>query len=255
MNDVETINIRPPVWALIAAVAVGGAFYLAGKNMELRAPVTQPMQISVTGEGKVAAAPDIAVLNFGVTTGRQSTAKAAIENIRKNMDSVLAAVDKAGVEKKDITTQSFWLNPVYDYTNGTQVLRGYEATQSLSVKVRDLDKVGEVLGVATNAGANQANGINFSIDNSDKLKAEAREIAIGKAKAKAQELADGLGMKLIQITGFSEDGAYSTPPMPYMMKTEAYGGDVANQARDMDLSIPAGEQEIRSNVTITYEIR
>lgn len=248
MDDTNTSRMH--VW-LIAAVAVGGAFYLYGKNMELRAPVTSPLTISVSADGKVSTAPDIATLSFGVATGRQATAKAAIENIRKNMDNILKAVKDAGIPEKDISTQSFWLNPVYDYSNGLQVPRGYEANQSLSVKVRDLDKVGDVLTVATNAGANQAGGVNFSIDDADKAQAEAREIAINKAKAKAKELADGLGMSLGRMTGFNEGGGYA-PPSPMLMKAESYGG----AERDMaSIQLPAGEQDVTSYVTLTYELR
>ncbi len=249
MDDTNTSRMH--VW-LIAAVAVGGAFYLYGKNMELRAPVTSPLTISVSADAKVSTAPDIATLSFGVATGRQATAKTAIENIRKNMDNILKAVKDAGIPEKDISTQSFWLSPVYDYSNGLQVPRGYEANQSLSVKVRDLDKVGDVLTVATSAGANQAGGVNFSIDDADKAQAEAREMAINKAKVKAKELADGLGMSLGRLTGFNEGGGYA-PPSPMMMKAESYGGAERDMAANLQL--PAGEQDVTSYVTLTYELR
>lgn len=242
------------VIALIAAVIIGGGFYVYGKNMELRAPVTSPLTISVSADGKVSTPPDIATLSFGVATGRQATAKAAIDNVNKSMAKILDAVKKAGIPEKDISTQSFWLNPVYDYNNGMQVPRGFEANQSLSVKVRDLDKVGEVLTAATDAGANQAGGVNFSIDNPDAAQAEARELAIDAAEKKARDLAKSLGMSLGRMTGFNEGGGYA--PSPMYMKSEAYdamGGatrDVANQVQ-----LPAGEQEVTSYVTLTYELR
>ncbi len=247
-----TLTLRPPVWALLTAVIIGGLFYLTGKNMEVRAPQQNPATISVYADAKVSAAPDIATLSFGVNTGRQPTAKAAIALVKKNMTAIIAAVKKAGIEEKDISTESFWLNPVYDYQNGTQIPRGFEANQSLSVKVRDLDIVGDVLTVATSAGANQAGGINFAIDNPDALNAEAREKAIKKAQAKAKVLADTLGMNLGRLTGFNEGMNYGGP-VPMMAKGMGMGG--GGMEADAGMAIPAGEQDIVSNVTLTYELR
>lgn len=250
MDHTSTINVRPPVWALLAAVIIGGLFYLTGKKMEVLAPQQNPATISVYADAKISASPDIAMLNFGIATGRQPSAKAAIALVSKNMTAIIAAVKKAGVEEKDIATQSFWLNPVYDYTNGTQIPRGFEANQSLSVKVRDLDIVGDVLTVATSAGANQAGGITFTIDNPDALNAEARELAIKKAQAKARVLADTLGMSLGRLTGYNEGINYGGP-VPMYAKGMGGGGMEA----DARMEIPAGEQDITSNVTLTYELR
>ncbi len=246
-----TLTLRPPVWAILTAVIIGGSFYLVGKNMEVRAPQQNPATISVYADAKVTSAPDIALLNFGVATGRQPSAKAAIALVTKNMTAIIAAVKKAGVAEKDISTQSFWLNPVYDYTNGTQVPRGFEANQSLVVKVRDLDTVGDVLTAATNAGANQAGGVSFSIDNPDDLKAQSRAMAIQKAKAKAVVLARSLGMSLGRLTAFNEDINYGGP-VPMMAKGMGMGG---GGEADVSLPVPSGEQDITSNVTLTYELR
>lgn len=250
-DSTSTVTLRPPVWALLTAVIIGGCFYLAGKHLEVKGPLTNPLVISVSAEGKVSTPPDIAWVSFGITTGRQPTAKAATDVIKKNMANILGAVKSLGIAEKDITTENFYLSPEYDYTTSGQIPRGFQATQTLRVKVRDLDKVGDVLTAATNAGANQAGGINFSVDNPDAMKAQAREIAIGKAKAKAEVLAKNLGMSLGRMTAFSEDGAYN-PPMPMMMKANYDAG--ANMV-ERSLEIPAGEQEIVTNVTITYEVR
>ena len=248
----STVTLRPPVWALMVAVIIGGCFYIAGKQLEIKGPYTNPPMISVTAEGKVATPPDIASMSFGVTTGRQGTAKGATDTIQRNMAKILAAVKALGIEDKDIATESFYLSPEYDYTTGGQIPRGFQATQTLRVKVRDLDKVGDVLTAAMGAGANQAGGISFSVDNPDDMKARAREIAIVKAKAKAEVLAKNLGMSLGRMTGFSEDGMYP-PPTPMMTRANYdMGESVMNQK---GLEIPSGEQEIISNVTISYELR
>lgn len=237
---------------LLLAVAVGGFFYLAGNTMSARYAAHPPMVVSVSADSKVSAPPDIATLSFGVQTGRQPTAQAAVANLKKNIDNIIAAVEKVGIEKKDIGTENFWMNPAYDYLEGTQVPRGFEATQSLRVKVRDLEKVGAVLTAATAAGANQAGGVTFGIDNPDELKATARKEAIEKAQAKAIVLAESLGMRIVRLTGFGEDG--QNPVVPYMAKDFGYGG-MAGGGGSEAMTIPAGEQEIVSYVTLTYELR
>lgn len=249
----STVIVRPPVWALITAVIIGGFFYLAGKHLEVRGPLSNPPMISVTAEGKVSTPPDIASVSFGVTTGRQTSAKAGADTIQKNMTKIIAAVKGLGVADKDIVTESFYLSPEYDFTTSGQIPRGFQATQTLRVKIRDLDTVGDVLTAATNAGANQAGGISFGVDNPDAMKAKAREIAIEKAKAKAQVLAQNLGMSLGRMTGFSEDGSYPPPMAPMMMKANYDAG--ANMVAEQSMEIPSGEQEIVSNVTISYELR
>jgi uncharacterized protein YggE len=170
--------------------------------------------------------------------------------VQKNMQNIIDATKSSGVAEKDITTSGFSLNPVYDYTTGGQIPRGFEASQTLTVKVRDLDKVGDVLTAVTAAGANQAGGVSFGIDNPDAVQAEARAMAIEKAKAKAQVLAKSLGMSLGRITSFSEGSNGYYPPAPMMMRAEAYADSKA-----ANLELPAGEQDVTSQVTLTYELR
>lgn len=236
-------------WPLLVAVLIGGLFYIVGQGMTPRTP----MLISVSADAKVSAAPDIASLSFGLQT-RQPTAEAAVARLKKDIDSIIAAVKKLGIEEKDIGTENFWMNPAYDYTNGSQIPRGFDATQSLRVKVRDLSKVGEVLTAATAAGANQAGGVTFSIDDPDELKAQARQMAIEKAQAKAKVLADSLGMRIVRMTGFGEDGQNPVAPM-MAREAMAYGMGGMGGGGDTALSIPSGEQDVTSYVTLTYELR
>ncbi len=251
MNDSSNqhLTIHPPVWGLILAVVIAGCFFVYGKTMENRDRT--PATISVTGEGKAAATPDIAQLSFGVQVPRQRTSKEAMAILTRQMTAVLDAVKNAGIEDKDITTEQLSLNPVYDWRTGTQTLMGYEAVQSLRVKVRDLDKTSDVLGAATAAGANQAGGVQFTVDDPEAARAEAREEAITQAKQKAMVLARQLGMSLGPVKAFSE-GSYGFQP-PVMMRAEM---DAANGAATPSAPpLPAGEQEQNVTVTITYELR
>ncbi len=240
---------------MLVAVIVGGVFYLRGKSLE-SSRIADPnlATISVSGEGKVSGKPDIAMLNLGVQTGRQSTSKQANDLLAKNMTAVIDAIKKAGVDEKDIATQYVSLEPVYNYTTGTQTITGYQATQSLQVKVRDLDKASDVLAAATAAGANQSGGVQFTIDDPETLRAQARTEAIAQAKTKAEALAKQLGMKLGKIRGFNEDGNGAYPPMPYATRM-GVGGAAMDMAANQAIPLPAGEQDVVVNVSIMYELQ
>jgi uncharacterized protein YggE len=235
---------------LLTAVAIGGCFYLAGKHIEYND--RSESAITVTGEGKVKASPDIASLSFGVSVQRAATSKAAMDQLTKQMTAVIDAVKKAGVTEKDFSTEQLALNPAYDWTNGNQVLRGYDASQMLRVKVRDLAKTSSILGAATAAGANQAYDVQFTIDEPEALRAQARQQAILDARRKAELLADQLDVDLGELKGYGEDTNGYTPPMMY-----ARGGATADSAMAPEPAgtpLPAGEQEVRVNVSLTYEI-
>src|SRR3989338_4260303 len=202
--DDHRIFLRPPLWLpIVIAVLVGGA-YIGGKYVETRN--REKTLVSVSGEGRMFVSPDIAELSFGVQTGRMQTAKVVMDKLRKDMDAVFQSVKGLGIEEKDIRTEHFSLNPIYDWTEQGQIFRGFEASQSFRVKVRDLDQVDDVLTAATDAGANQAGNVQFTIDDPEGLRAEARKKAIQEAQAKANVLAQSLGKRLGELKGFSEGG-------------------------------------------------
>jgi uncharacterized protein YggE len=207
--------------------------------------------ITVDGTGKASVTPDVAILMFGVDTQRQTSAKAAMNKLAKDMQAVMDAVKAKGIDDADIQLQSLSLNPEYDWTTNQQVLRGYRATQNIRVKVRDLDLSGDVLAVATEAGSNQIGGVEITVDNPDAAKAKAREEAINTAKEKAEKLAKELGVRIVRMTAFSEGGGYM-PPVMYdkamMMESRGVGGGVA------PTPIPTGDQEISVTVNISYEV-
>lgn len=250
MDDTRVLRFRPPYWApfvLIFSVIVGGTFYVGGKYLETQDH--NPATITVNGEGKSAAMPDVAELSFGVTILRQESAKTAMDKLARMMEGVLEAVKKAGVEEKDVNTEYLSLNPAYDWKDGQQIARGYDASQSLRVKVRELDSVSSVLAAATNAGANQAGGVSFVVDDPEKARAGARQRAITQAQEKAGVLAAQLGMRLGKLKSFSEGGGYVLPYMPY-----ARVGAMMDEKAEAP-PIPAGEQEVNVQVNLTYEVK
>lgn len=249
--DDHRVFVRPPVWLPVLVALIAGGLYVAGKYVETRH--MDQFTISVSGNGKVSAVPDIATLNFGVQTGRQKTADGAMKILTDDMTAVIEAVKGAGVEEKDIRTQYLNLNPAYDWNEGKRIERGFEASQSLVVKVRDLDKISEVLDVAIRAGANQAGSVGFTIDDPDVLRESARAEAIAEAKQKAQKLAADLGVSLGRLQGFWEEQGYGGP-RAMMMESKAMDGAYGGGG-PVAPPIPAGEQEVQVQVNLTYKVK
>jgi uncharacterized protein YggE len=165
--------------------------------------------ISVAGSGKVVVVPDIATIRLGVVIERNS-AKAAREAAAEAMTRVVAAIRKLGIDEKDIATANVSLNPVYDYpSNQAPRIRGYQLQNIVSVTVRDLDKLSDVLDNGVQAGATSVDGISFDVSDRAASEAKAREAAIADAKAKAETLAKGLGISIRGVASVSEQ--VSTP--------------------------------------------
>ena len=208
-------------------------------------------RFSVSAEGKVSARPDVAIVNFGVMTERPNVAQATKENTQK-MNEVIKAVKESGVADKDIRTTMYQLNPAYEYPpNARPYIRGYSLNQQVEVKVRNFDKVGDIIEGATAAGANEVGSLQFTIDDPEALKAQARKEAIEKAKDKAKEIADEADMRLGRLMNVSE-GGYTPPPMPMYAKTYALDSMGAEAAPAP--AIQAGEQDIVVSVTLMYEV-
>jgi len=240
---------------LAVLVALGGLLYVGGQYVasqpqRAEQEVAANREITVTGQGKVLAAPTIAQVTLGVTTGPQASAEAAMDLLTRRFTAVVEAVRAEGVEEDDIKTTNLAVNPVYDFREGTQTIRGYEATESIEVKVRDLDKVGAIIGRATQEGVNQAGGIQFVIDDPEDLQREAEGQAIADAKKNAEALAEDLNVSLGRVKTFSTaPTAPSFPPFYPVAELKA------TDARGGDLPVPTGTNEISATVQITYELR
>lgn len=253
-NESKYLHLRPPKQIVMAAglllVILSVFFIVKIKNEYYAYNRTVPAPtITVSGEGKILVKPDVAAINVGVVKQSMDVGtaqKAAAEVINKLNDFL----GKNGVEEKDIKTTSYNISPRYDYKEGTQIFRGYEVHQNLEVKIRDLSKVGTILSGSAALGANQVGSLQFTIDDPKKAKAEARELAIREAREKAVILSKDLGVRLKKLYGYSESGDFY-PPMPIYGKAEylGVGGDTIAP------SVPAGENEIKIIVNLTYEIK
>ncbi|MHB8904323.1 MAG: SIMPL domain-containing protein, partial [Patescibacteria group bacterium] len=162
-------------------------------------------RFSVVGSGTVYAKADIANISVGLKTGVKKTAAEATKESTDKMNKIISELKKLSLEDKDIKTSNYNLSPVYNYTNDKgQELVGYEVTQTLTLKIRDLNKIGDIISKTTEQGANQIGNISFTIDDEFALKNQARELAITKAKEKAQLIAKQSGMKLGEIKSVYE---------------------------------------------------
>ncbi len=206
--------------------------------------------ITVSGEGKVVGIPDVATIDLGMTVERPTVAEAQKENTRV-MNELIAKLKASGVDGKDLQTTAYSVYPNYDWNNGKQKLRSYTVSQNVHVKIRDLDGVSGILGKAGELGANQIGGIQFTVDDPEALKAEAREEALINAKEKANDLAEIAGVKLRRVVNFAESQSGGYPQPAYLEK--AYGMGGAMDAAPAP-AIEAGSSEITVNVTLTYEI-
>lgn len=207
--------------------------------------------ITVNGEGKVLGIPDIATIDLGMTVEKKTVSEAQQENT-KVMNSLVAKLKESGVAKEDIQTNGYSVYPSYDWNDGKQSLRGYTVSQNVHVKIRDLSKVGEIVGAAGSLGANQIGGISFTVDQPDALKAEARDKAIKDARVKADALAKAAGITLEKVVSFSEVQPGYPGPIYYAKDALGLGGATAEAVAP---SVEAGSSEFVVNVSISYQIQ
>lgn len=204
---------------------------------------------NVSGEGKVFATPDVALVTVGVLANGTSV-KAAQDQINLAINKIADAVKSVGVDAKDIQTTNYSINPNYDYNSGAQRITGYQANTNLAIKVRDINKVNEVIDQATKNGANQVGGVVFEVEDETKLQNEAREKAVADAKSKAQNAAKIAGFSLGKIVNYNENFG-GTNPVPMMARNFAEGSP--SDAK-LQTNVEPGSSEIIVNVTLSYEI-
>ena len=235
---------------MLAALFLGASVLPAAAAAQ-QATITQAItgtRLDVAASGSVNRVPDVAVISAGVTT-RSATAGGAIRDAAARMARVRAELTKAGVADRDIQTSNISLNPDYIYeSNKPPRLNGYNASNQLSVRFRDIADSGRILDALVAAGANQINGPNLVVDKPEAALDEARAKAVAAGRARADLYARSLGMRVVRVVAVSESGAnYAPPPMPMMMAREG-----SSQA---DTKIDPGEQKLEVNLAMTFELQ
>ena len=246
----RTLPALMPRSLLIAAALVGlsaPAAVAQSAPMEMHAMTAAPaLNLSAYGEVKVA--PDMATITFGVTT-EAPTAQAAMADNARRMQEVFAALSRAGIADRDIQTSGLNLSPQYDYVqNEPPKLRGYQASNRVTVNIMDLTKVGTTADAVVSAGVNQIDGISFGLKDPKAAEDQARVQAVRALQDKARLYAQALGVELGSIRTLNEGGGYQVqPPMP-MFGTRLQMADSASTP------VAAGELAVRIDITGTYDL-
>lgn len=238
----------------ILSVAAFGALCVAPAlprgAMAQEAPAGRPA-ISVTGEATAALAPDMALVNLSVVR-TEATARDALDGSNKAMADVLAAMKQAGVADKDLQTSGFFIQPQYDYSsdNGGKPpkLLGYQVGNTLTVRLRDLAKLGSLLDMAVTLGVNQGGDIRFLNDKPEPAIAKARAEAVRDALAKAAILAEAAGVTLGAVIEIS-DNAPVGEPLPLARMSMA-----AKESADA-VPVAAGENSYQASVSLKIAIK
>jgi len=259
MNFPFRSTLAPTLAAMALALGAG-----AGCTHVFNAPPSAQVlvdTITVTGRGEVSRAPDIAQTTLGVEITAASVQEAT-RLANQRMNDVLAALEKAGIDKSDIQTRNLNIGFERTYPPPTPTPRTdgqpeaaqpekpagfYRVTNMVEVKIRDLTKVGPVLDAAVKAGANAAYGISFGIDKPESLEAEARAKAVEQARAQADQLAKLAGHSLGDVVAINAE-YMGGPIRPMMMAKEvAYGYDGGTP-------VSAGEVSVSAQVQVIFRI-
>jgi uncharacterized protein YggE len=206
----------------------------------------------VTGEGKATAVPNQATISFGVTK-QAATVADAQDQTNKAVETALNSIKSQGIDIKDIKTTNYSVNPQYDYKAATQTISGYQVSQNVDLKVKQLDKVNKVLDALTANGANVVNQVSFGFDDATqkKLNDQARTEAVKEAKEKAQSMASIAGFHLGRIVDVQENLGGGTPmPVMFSARKEATGMGAADIAQS---NVTPGQNEVSLSVTLSYE--
>lgn len=239
-------------FAFAVLIAAAAALPAMAQPEPPHPPGPRPATFVLSGEGTASAAPDMAVVTSGVVS-QGDTARAALDANTAAMQKLIDSLKAAGIEAKDIQTSGFSVQPRYVYSqrnDGQQEpprIVGYEVRNNVTVRVRDLSKLGAILDSAVTEGSNQIDGLSFDISNKAALLDEARRKAFADAKAKAEIYAQAAGVKLGRLRDLSETGGAFPPPRPVMMRMEAAKAQA-------DVPVERGEQELQVNITVTWEI-
>jgi uncharacterized protein YggE len=214
---------------------------------------SQQSGVWVTGEGKVTAVPDVAVLTLGIEAQEEDVATAQAE-ASEAMDNVFQALEDQGIAEEDIQTIYFNISQVtrWDMETQEEIVIGYRVTNTVSVKVREVEKVGEVIDAVVSVGGDmiRISGIFFTVDDPSPYYEDARELAITYAKAKAEQLASETGIQLGKVTYITESTSTSSSLYRnYMMEDVA-----AIPAPAVETPISVGQLDITATVQIAYAI-
>lgn len=240
--------IRFALFATAAGLALTGVSASAQEARPMMMGLDGTM-LEVSADGTSTRTPDLAVIQAGVVTQAPTAADAMRQNSAR-MTTVLAALRRAGVAERDIQTSNISLSPQYRYAeNQPPVITGYQASNQVSVRFRDIGKSGTILDALVREGANNISGPNLTIDKPEAALDEARTAAVATARARAELYARAAGLRVDRILSISEGGALP-PPMPMPQ-----AGLARFSADKAETQIAAGEQELRVSLSVRFLLK
>ncbi len=237
-----------PQWAVSAFASLLLLSSIMNASAQVTAPANDGTLLSVSAEAKATRVPDIATLSTGVVT-QAPDANTALRANAEEMSKVMAAVKAAGIAERDVQTSGISIYPQYQYTeNKPPKINGYQASNTVNLKVRDISKLGKVLDALVASGANQVNGPNFEIDQPEAAYDEARRNALKKAQDRAEMYAQTLGLRVRRIVSIDEGTGYQPPIM-------LRGAAMKSVAMDaMETSVSPGESTLSANLNVVFEL-
>lgn len=247
MDKEKTINFAGLILIFFVLLFL---FFKFGPKIPLSIVTQQKGEpLVVSGEGKVAVVPDIAKVTLGIEESGVSL-KEVQNKVNQKSQNLTGALKKLGIGEKDIKTVSYNVYPEYNYEMTPQKITGYRVSTGYEVRIKDFEKVNEVLVKATEVGINVIGNINFEVNETAKNEKlnEARKMAVEEAKTKADGLARAAGISLGKILNISESQGAEPRPM-YALKQNA------EATTPVAPDIQPGETEISVTVTLTFEIR
>jgi len=210
-------------------------------------PALNGTRLEISVRGEVKRVPNVAVISTGVITQSADAATVMRDNAAR-MARVLAALKRAGVADKDVTTSAVNLAPQYRYNNNQPpVITGYQANNQVTVRFRDITRSGAILDALVKEGSNEINGPSLTIDNPEAALDEARVAAITAGRARAEIYANAAGMKIKRIISISENDGMSVVPRPMMT--------MMAKSAEADTAIMPGEQSLGMTVTMIFELQ
>ena len=242
---------------LVLATALALGTFSFGTSMtanaqslaDVGAVVPQGTLLSVSASADAKRVPDVASISTGVVTQAADGNTAMRENAVQ-MDKVMAAIKAAGIAERDIQTSGINLSPQYRYAdNEAPKITGYQASNTVNLKVRDLARLGKVLDALVAQGANQINGPSFGIDKPEAALEEARIAAVRKAQAMARTYADALGLRVMRVVSINEGGATPPRPLPVMRVAAA-----PMAMMEKDTAVAMGESSVSVSVEMVFEL-
>ena len=232
--------------ALALAIAFGSTAMTAAAQPHASVTSTDGTLLSVSATGEASRAPDVATASAGVVT-QAPDANTAMRANATQMQKVVAAIRAAGVAERDIQTTGISIHPSYRHVDNEEPrISGYNASNSVNLKVRDIAKLGEVLDALVASGANNVNGPSFGIDQPEAVYDEARRKALEQGRARADMYAGTLGLRVRRIVSISEGGRIQGPQPMYAMRAMAMDAE--------STPVAPGENTLTANLEIVFEL-